>query len=290
MDTGAFGKGKGKHCKGKHGKGKGKGKQGQQGQHGQDKDKSKDKSKDKNKDSVECWNCGKRGHHSKDCWSKNNTNKDSSKGKHKPKNADAHNIDSKPSIVEPEVEIDELNMSYLDVDALQQESEKMRRSEWIKIGVDTGARKTAWPQSITYGTTIPGDSDLTFRTATGELVKGGKRVHVVGCDDWGSNLRVRGVQAPLCKPLLSVGEYTTMGGVTVLYGDKGYVFHKGSNVAMKIDAWIQKELRDSQYRGCTVAYKENNVYNIHMKPRENKIDAMPVSGDSESGGGRVRTL
>ena len=76
-----------------------------------------------------------------------------SKGKHKPKNADAHNLDSKPSNVEPEVEIDEFNMSYLDVDALQQqqESERMRGSEWIKIGVDTGAGKTAWPQSITYG-------------------------------------------------------------------------------------------------------------------------------------------
>ena len=177
-------------------------------------------------------------------------------------------------------------MTYLNVDALQ-ESEKVRGSEWIKIGVDTGAGKTAWPQSITYGTTIPGDSDLTFRTATGELVKGGKRMHVVGCDDWGSNLRIRGVQAPVCKPLLSVGEYTTMGGVTVLYGDKGYMFHKGSNVAKKIDAWVQKELRDSQYRGCTVAYKENNVYNIYMKPRENKIDAMPLSGDSESGGCRL---
>ena len=69
-------------------------------------------------------------------------------------------------------------------------------------------------------------------------------MHVVGCDDWGSNLRVRGVQAPVCKPLLSVGEYTTTGGVTVLYGDKGYMFHKGSNVAKNIDAWIQKELRD----------------------------------------------
>ena len=57
MDIGAFGKGKGKQSKGKHGKGKGKGKQEQQGQHGQD----RDKSKDKNKDSVECWNCGKRG-------------------------------------------------------------------------------------------------------------------------------------------------------------------------------------------------------------------------------------
>ena len=235
MDIGAFGKGKGKQSKSKHGKGKGKGKQGQHGQHGQDKYKSKD--------SVECWNCGKRGHYTKDCWSKKNI-KGGSKGKHKPKSADAHNLDSKPSIVEP-----------------LQESEKMRGSEWIKIGVDTGAGKTAWPQSITYGTTIPGDSDLTFRTATGELVKGCKRVHVAGCDDWGSNLRVRGVQAPVCKPLLSVGEYTTKGGVTVLYGDKGYM----------------------AYRGCTVAYKENNVYNIYMKPRENKIDAMPLSGDSESG-------
>ena len=252
-------------------------------------DRTRTRARTRTRHSVECWNCGKRGQYSKDCWSKKNTNKGGSKGKHKPKNADAHNLDSKPSIAEPEVEIDEFSMTYLNVDTLQ-ESEKMRGSEWIKIGVDTGAGKTAWPQSITYGTTIPGDSDLTFRTASGELVQGGKRMHVVGCDDSGSQLRVRGLQAPVCKPLLSVGEYTTMGGVTVLYGDKGYMFHKGSNVAKKIDAWIQKELRDSQYRGCTVACKENNVYNIYMKPRGNKIDGMPLSGDSESGvAGRVRT-
>ena len=67
MDIGAFGKGKGKQGKGKHGKGKGNGMQGLQGQHGQN--------KDKNQDSVECWNCGKRGHYSKDCWSKKNTTK-----------------------------------------------------------------------------------------------------------------------------------------------------------------------------------------------------------------------
>ena len=91
---------------------------------------------------------------------------------------------------------------------------------------------------------IPGDSDLTFRTATGELVKGGKRMQIVGSDDWGVNLRVRGVQAPVCKPLLSVGESTTMGGVTVLKSDKSHMFHKGSNVAKRIDAWIQKEMRD----------------------------------------------
>ena len=105
----------------------------------------------------------------------------------------------------------EFDMSFLDVDALQQQE-----SEWIKIGIDTGAGKTALPQSVTYGKKLPGHVDLTFRTATGELDKSGERMYVDGVDDWVVNLRVRGVQALLCKPLLSVGEYTTMGGVTVL--------------------------------------------------------------------------
>ena len=157
---------------------KGKGKQGQQGQHGQD----KDKTKDKNKDSVECWNCGK-------TWTllerllEQEEHQGGSKGKYKPKNADAHNLDSKPPLAEPEVDIDEFSMTYLNIDTVQ-EFEKMQGSEWIKIGVDTGAGKTAWPQSITYGTTIPGDSDLAFRTATGERVKGGERMQIVVVDDW----------------------------------------------------------------------------------------------------------
>ena len=80
-----------------------------------------------------------------------------------------------------------------------------------------------------------------------------------------------------------------MGGVNVLYGDQGYMFHKGSNVAKTIDVCIQKEMRDSQYCGCTVAYKENNVYHIYMEPRGSKTDAMPLSEDSDnrsSGGSR----
>ena len=157
-------------------------------------------------------------------------------------------------------------MSFLDVDALQQQE-----SDWIKIGVDTGGGKSAWSQSVTCGKRLSGHVDLTFRTATGELVKSGERLYVEGCDDWSVNLRVRGVQALVCKPLLSVGECTTMGGVTVLYGDKGYMFHKGSNVAKKIDAWIQKEMRDSHYYGCTVAYKENNVYNIYLNRKGTRL-------------------
>ena len=82
-------------------------------------------------------------------------------------------------------------------------------------------------------------------------------------------------------------ESTTMGGFTALYVDKGYMTKKSWNVARNIDAWIQKELRDSPYRGCTVAYKDN-VYNIYMKPRGNKMDAMLLSGDSEVWGCRPR--
>ena len=119
-------------------------------------------------------------------------------------------------------------MFYLDAHAVE-----VRGSEWVKIGVDTGAGKTAWPQSITYGKTILGDIDLTFRTATGELVKGGKRSHVEVATI-GDPIRVRSVQALICEPLLSVGEHTTTDGVIVLHGDKGYMFHKGSNIAKKL--------------------------------------------------------
>ena len=42
------------------------------------------KDKHENKDSVECWNCGKRGHYSKDCWRrKDQSNEGGSKGKNK---------------------------------------------------------------------------------------------------------------------------------------------------------------------------------------------------------------
>ena len=49
--------------------------------------------------------------------------------------------------------------------------------------------------------------------------------------------RISEVQAQVCKPLLSFEKYTTKGGATVLYGDKGYIFHKGPTVTEKIDAW-----------------------------------------------------
>ena len=73
MDKGAFGKGKGNR--------------------GKDSKHSKDK--DTNMDSSECWDCGKRCHFSKDCWSKKDqTNTGGSQEKNKNNNTtDAHSPD-----------------------------------------------------------------------------------------------------------------------------------------------------------------------------------------------------
>ena len=56
--------------------------------------------------------------------------------------------------------------------------------------------------------------------------------------------------------------------VTLLYGDKEYLSHKGSNVAKKIDARIQKELRDSQYHGCITYKREQRVQHLHETERK----------------------
>ena len=72
------------------------------------------------------------------------------------------------------------------------------------------------------------------------------------------NLRLRGVNAFVCMPLHSVCDYTSV-GVSL-----SCVVRKvtcPSPVAKKTDAWMVKELRKS-LRLHTVAYTENNVYNI----------------------------
>ena len=133
-------------------------------------------------------------------------------------------------------------------------------------------RKDGMAQSVTHGKKLPGESDLTFRTATGELVKSGENVI-------GESISEFEVFKRQCFFLSTIVCW-------IIHDDgwshKSYMFHKFSNVAKKIDAWIQKEMRDSPYLLCTVAYKENNVHNIYMKPKGNKTDAMPLSEDSDN--------
>ena len=65
--------------------------------------------------------------------------------------------------------------------------------------------------------------------------------------------RLNGVDAWLIfgTRLESRGEHTTMGAVAVMYGDKGYLFHKSSSVAKKIEAWISADHNIAFAQLCT---------------------------------------
>ena len=266
MDIGAFGKGKGKQGKGKHGKGKGKGKgkQGQQGQQGQQgRDGGKDK--DKNNDSIECWNCGKRGHYLKDCWSKKNTNKGGTKGKRKSKNAtDAHNLDStKPArwIISTLtlLKCRGLNGSRLESTQVQERRHGPRVSHtgrsFLSMSTSLSAQRLERLSNLVR--------DCTWKVAT-----------------IGESISVFGVFKRRCVNYCCLSRRWVESLSSMV--TKVTCFTKGSNVAKKIDAWIQKKMRDSQYCVCTDAYNENNVYNIYLKPKGNKTDAMPLSEDTDN--------
>ena len=272
MYIGAFGKGKGKQGNGKHGKDKGKGKQGRQGR-----DRSKDK--DKNKDSIECLNCGKRGHYSKDCWSKKNTNKGGSKEKHNSKNAaDAHNLDStKPANVGPEVEIGEFEIDYLGVDIIEVQGSEGSRLESTQVqqrrhGPRVSHTVRSFLAMLTSLSALRLESlsklvrDCTLKVATiGESISEFevfKRRCVNHCYLLESTRRwVESLSCMVTKVTCS-----TRGRMSRRNAMRG----------------SSRGMRDSQHNGCTVAYKEKNVYNMNLKPKGNKTDAMPLSEDSDN--------
>ena len=172
MDIGAFGKGKGKQSKGNHGKGKDKGKQGQQGQQNKQGQQGQGRQgQDKSKDSMEYWNCGKHGHLSKDCWSKNDN---LGKRKHQKVTTDAHNLVSKKPEDrnnEPEVEIGGFHMCSLEA------ADEMRESEWIKMELTLLQERRLVPR-LSHAGRRSLVKVICFRTATEELVKSNKKLYV----------------------------------------------------------------------------------------------------------------
>ena len=134
----------------------------------------------------------------------------------------------------------------------------MRESEWIQIGVDTGAGKTAW-------TRVSQTGERFLATVTSLSAQQLENLSSLA-SDCTSKVAMIGESISKFEVFSGAALYATVVCWRVhvdgcsLYHDKGFLFHKGSTVvAKKIDAWIQKEMRDSQYNGCTVAYKERTT-------------------------------
>ena len=200
------------------------------------------------------------------------------------KNADAHNLDSKPSIAESEVEIDEFSH---DLHSMSTHFKSLRRCEDLN-----GSRlELTQVQERRHGLRVSRTERRFLVTVISLSAQQQENLSKVAseCKLWvatiGDPISGFEVFKHRCANHCCLLENTRLRAESLCcMVTKVTCSTKCSNVAKNIDSSVQKELRYSQYRGCTVAYKENNVYNIYVKPRENKIDAMELSGDSESGG------
>ena len=258
MDLDAFYKAKGK------GKGKSEAKNGSKG---------KTVEKDKGKEDRECWNCGRKGHLSKDCWTKKSDAKGGrgagrSKGKGKSKNEkSAHTLEAEATGTmtdEPEKEMGVLDISTMDANTADVKNDTERNGSYTLVNVDTGAGASAWPAgwpAKPYGSS----RGIRFRTATGEYVEGGRDVQITATDEYDQRVRFKAVATGVHKPLLSAGEVTDNGNMLLLYADGGYLFKASSALGTVVRRKFEEKAAETDYDGTVRLHKQNGVYNMKLK-------------------------
>ena len=272
------------------GKGKGKGK----GPKGQSKGKD---SKGSGK-GVECYNCGKIGHKAADCWSKKKDNQKGNNSKGKPsgnkgskgrgkgskgkgkKGAAALDEQEEEEAQEPENEqevgVFELNGTQL----VNQKEDDLSAVEWTKFNLDTGAAQTAIPIAWDSIKTEPG-GEVTFKTASGELVQSEGTGAYFGTDENGTRCKVSGPRAGVHKPLVSAHKCLSKGRLAILDKHGGYIVPLDTAAGKDIQR-ILKKSSHSQRKQWLRLYQERGVYNFYLQGEA------PASGRNK-GFGRQRT-
>ena len=82
---------------------------------------------------------------------------------------------------------------------------------------------------------------------------------------WGQRLGMKGVLAPVCKPLLSVGEVTTKGGAAIMLDDLGYLLTPHSSILKDLRSWLAEEVSKAKHGHVVELHKERNVYNLYVQ-------------------------
>ena len=98
-------------------------------------------------------------------------------------------------------------------------AKKTDACQWLKVAVDTVAGAPDWEENEICGTALKGKRHMQIRTPTGEIVDGGPDNKAIGEGNCGQRLGMKSVLAPVCKPLLSVGEVTSKGGAPLMLDD-----------------------------------------------------------------------
>ena len=242
------------------------------------KGKSKGKGKDKgsggkgstSKDIV-CFNCGKAGHKAAECWSKkkDGSNKGSSKGskgggkkgKSKGKHKGANSLEEEEE--QPEGELD---VGMFELGALTA-GEDLQAMEWVRFNLDTGAAQTAIPSDWADKVPVKEGTEVMFKTASGELVRGTGTGVFKGTGEFGHCCSVTGPLAPAHKPLVSAYKCSKHGRVAVLDEHGGNLIPQDSKVSGKMLELIEKEKNKHHAKAWIPVYQEKGVYNFYLKAK-----------------------
>eukprot|EP00435_Cladocopium_sp_Y103_P007713 s12_g2.t1 len=232
------------------GKGKSKGKPNDSKQKGKGKGKGKDgKGSGSNNSDIVCHNCGKKGHKAVDCWSKKRdqgkgNQKGNSKGKkHVKKHVSGlEHGESAEAGAEPAPEAD---VGLFDVGAIDGKVctpvAVSSAEEWVKFNLDTGAAQTAVPKDrVNDKVTVTGASEMSFKTAPGELVPSEGTGTFEGFGESGMRCRVRGAIADAHKPLVSAHKCLGFGRIAVLDENGGQLVPVNSKAGRAIQGIINR--------------------------------------------------
>jgi hypothetical protein len=126
-----------------------------------------------------------------------------------------------------------------------------------------------------------GEDTMTFRTATGEIVPSKGGMKYCGKDEYGEGMNIRGILAPVHKPLMSAGQLTDKGNDVFLFEDKGYILKRGSKLRDILRKAFKDATAKNDFEGCYVVYKEKNIYNFYMLVDEKTKTTGSASGTHE---------
>ena len=243
-----------------------------------------------------CDICGKTGHLKKDCWSKPNGGKGSgdkggkgkggkSKGKGKGKSAGSFEVDGNENQEWTETaenaEADGTWLASLDKVTKAKDNVKVKElgavdagNGWIKCNFDTGAADTAIPKTLATGTL--GTSDVTYKTASGELVPGYGPGVLAGNDENGVGRKLGGEFTEVHKILASAAAVHSKGHFSLLEAGGGYVIPVGSKVGRELLDAYRKILAKHGCSELLPLWEENGVYNFYLK----NVKATPKGADA----------
>ena len=303
MDTSSFQKGNGKGGKGGGGKPPKK-------HHDGGGDKPRDKA-------VECYNCGKKGHIKRDCWSKGGGQASASphgagrgggrgggkadpkgRGGGKPKGGGrgkGHGLKSLEEGQEPEKE-DQSNLDALDLCAF----DAKKCGSWmsppimfegksfrcVKCNLDTGAAITAIPCGLADGLKRTEPNGGWYKTASGEVVPDEGGARLIGFDDHGVRRGMHGRVAPVHKPLVS-GTAAARTQDLWLGNDGGYLLPRDGPICRALRDQFELLVEKHGFQGLTPVYIDKGVYcfDLYVDEDAQTGKAVDVAPFSEGGAG-----